>query len=291
MADRVAFWNGRIVPESELRLSFQEALAFAEDGVYDAVRTFGGKPFMLREHLERLEQSLAYVRLDPGFSLDELGQASLELCRRNWDGTDFWISLWIGRGVGGGATVVIECSPIPFAERAHFYRDGVVVRTSSVRRTPPWAQSPRAKAISALNLSVAAAEVRDADPDALPLLLDEHGNLCEAWGSNVFVVSRGRLATPQERFVLPGVTRGVVIGLARELGLVVEERDIDVFEAATADEVFLTSTSLCVCPVESVDGYKPRAQRVPGPVTERLQRAFAEHLDFDFVGQYLSHAA
>jgi branched-chain amino acid aminotransferase len=290
MREPQAWFNGRFVPDSEVLISFRDSVATRGDGVYDTARTFGGRLFKLRAHLERLWQSLAYVRIDPGYSLGELEQASLELCSRNWDGEDFWLTQRVTRGVPGGSpTVIVECSPIPFAERAHYYRDGVPVRTSTVRRTPPWAQSPQAKTMSILNLRLAEQEVHDADPTAWPLLLDEHGNLCEALGSNVFVVADGRLVTPQARYVLPGIARATVLELARGLGIEVEERDADLYEAAAADELFLTSTSLCVCPVASLNGYRPRAGELPGPVTRRLQEAFAELVGFDFVGQYLGY--
>ena len=288
MSERFAWYNGSFVPESEVLLSFRDSVAMYGEGVYDTSRTFGGTLFRLREHLERLSQSLAYVRLDPGVSLDELAEVSEELCRRNWGGEDFWLSQRVTRGVPGGPpTVIVECTPIPFAARAAYYRDGAGVRTATHRRVPPWAQSPQAKTMSLLNLRLAEMEVRDADPGAWPMLCDENGNLCEGWGSNVFVVSGERLVTPQARYVLPGITRGVVVGLALGLGLDVEERDVDLYEAAGADELFLTSTSLCVCPVASVNGYRPRAGAIPGPVTRRLQEAFAELVGFDFVGQYL----
>ena len=288
----IAWHNGRFCDESEVLLSFRDSVAMYGEGVYDTSRTFEGKLFRLREHLERLWQSLAYVRLDPGLSLDELAEVSEELCRRNYAGEDFWLSQRVTRGVPGEPpTVIVECTPIPFDVRAPYYRDGARIRTSTHRRMPPWAQSPRAKTMSLLNLRLAEMEVRDADPGAWPMLCDENGNLCEAWGSNVFVVSGDRLATPQARYVLPGITRGVVIELALGLGLGVEERDVDLYEAAGADEIFLTSTSLCVCPVASLNGYRPRAGAIPGPVTRRLQEAFAELVGVDFVGQYLDRLA
>jgi branched-chain amino acid aminotransferase len=286
----IAWHNGRFCDESEVLLSFRDSVAMYGEGVYDTSRTFDGRLFRLREHLERLGQSLAYVRLDPEISLDEFAAVSEELCRRNWRGEDFWLSQRITRGAPGGPpTVIVECTPIPFAARARYYRDGARVRTATHRRVPPWAQSPQAKTMSLLNLRLAEMEVRDADPQAWPMLCDENGNLCEGWGSNVFVVTGGKLATPQARYVLPGITRGVVIELALGLGLEVEERDVDLYEAAAADELFLTSTSLCVCPVASLNGYRPRAGAIPGPVTRRLQEAFADLVGLDVVGQYLSH--
>ena len=122
-------------------------------------------------------------------------------------------------------------------------------------------------------------------------LLDENGNLCEGLGSNVFIVKDGRLLTPRERYVLAGVSRQTAMDLASSLGIPVEERDLDLYDAATADEMFLTSTSLCICPVRSVNGSVIGDGAVPGPITKRLTDAYIELVDCDFVAQYLNRLA
>ena len=97
----------------------------------------------------------------------------------------------------------------------------------------------------------------------------------------------GRLLTPKERYVLPGVSRQAVIDLARRLEIPFEEQDIDLYDAYTADECFLTSTSLCICGVRSLNGRTFAAGKVPGPITQRLIDAYKELVDCDFVAQYL----
>jgi branched-chain amino acid aminotransferase len=151
--------------------------------------------------------------------------------------------------------------------------------------------SPRAKTHNYLNLILADKEVKARNPEAWSLLLDEHGHLCEGIGSNVFVVREERLYTPRERYVLPGVSRQTVMDLAAGLGMACEERDLDIYDAVTADEVFLTSTSLCICGVRSVNGQTIGDGKVPGPVTRRLTGAYVAHVGTDFVAQYLSRLA
>ena len=164
----------------------------------------------------------------------------------------------------------------------------------SVRRTPPSSLSPRAKTHNYLNLIMGDLEVHARDPHAWSVLLDENGNLCEGMGSNIFIVRGGALHTPKENYVLPGVSRQTVIDLADERGIAVNERDIALFDAHTADEAFLTSTSLCLCPVASMNG-APIGRAgvgggaIPGPVTRALTDAFAALVDFDFVGQFIAH--
>ena len=97
------------------------------------------------------------------------------------------------------------------------------------------------------------------------MLLDVNGNLCEAMGSNIFLVRDGALQTPREQFVLPGISRAMVMELAAELGMPCEEMDLDPFDAMSADEIFLPSTSLCLCSVRSVNGAAIGSGAVPSP--------------------------
>ena len=89
--------------------------------------------------------------------------------------------------------------------------------------------------------------------------------------------------------MLPGVSRRTVIELAREEGLPFEERDLDSYDAFNADEAFLTSTSLCICPIRTINGAVIGEGKVPGPITARLTRAYVRLVDCDFVAQYLRH--
>src|SRR5439155_5972005 len=161
-------------------------------------------------------------------------------------------------------------------------RDGIDVVVPSIRRVPPAMQSPRAKTHNYLNLILADKEVKAGRPDAWSVLLDEHGNLCEGMGSNIFVVRDGCLYTPREKYVLPGVSRRMTMELAAQLGLPCEERDLDLYDAVTADEVFLTSTSLCICGVRSVNGQAIGDGKAPGPITARLIAAYVAHVRTDF---------
>mgnify|MGYP002528388549 FL=1 len=188
-----------------------------------------------------------------------------------------------------GPTVLIATLAIPFARRAPRYMDGARVITPSVPRIPPRFVSPRAKTHNYLNLILGDLEAQATEPDSWAVLLDENGNLTEGRGSNIFLVKDGVVATPQGQFVLEGITRDTVIDLARGLDMPVEQKDIDLFDAYTADEAFLTSTSLCICPVSAVNGTPSGDGKVPGPVTQRLMSAFSDLAGMDYVDQYLSH--
>jgi branched-chain amino acid aminotransferase len=188
-----------------------------------------------------------------------------------------------------GPNVIVECLPLPLRERALSFRDGIDVITPALRRTPPQSLSPRAKMHQYVNLVLGDREARARNPDAWAVLLDIDGNLAEGQGSNIFLVRDDALLTPRERYVLPGVTREMVFELARALGIPCAEQDIDLYDAYTTDECFLTSTTLVLLGVKSLNGRKFAVGAVPGPVTRRLTDAFKELVVFDFVAQYLRH--
>jgi branched-chain amino acid aminotransferase len=301
--DRIAYFNGRFVPEREVLVPFRDRGFKYGDAVFDTTRTFGHRVFKLGEHVERLYRSLRYLRIDPGLPPDTMIAITEEVVGRNLPllepDEDYWVTQRVSRGLDPayhdvwpqqGATVIVECVPLPLRERAALYRDGIRVITPSVRRTPPEALSPRVKTHNYLNMIAADLEVRAQDPGAWAILLDTAGNLAEGLGSNIFLVQRGTLLTPREQTVLSGISRETVITLAREAGMTVVEKDLDLYDAYNADEAFLTSTSLCVCPIASVNGARIGAN-VPGPVTRQITEAYSRFVDFDFVGQYLKRLA
>jgi len=297
--ERVAYFNGKIVPESDVLIPFRDRGFMAGDAAFDTARTFRHKIFRLKEHIDRLYRSLRYLRIDPRVSPKELTDATDEVVARNLHlidaDEDYWVSQRVSRGLNSAdrsptassePTVIVECQPLPLKQRARLYRDGIDVIVPSVRRAGPDMLSPRAKTHNYLNLIMGDLEAKAADPEAWAVLLDANGNLCEGTGSNIFVVRGGTVLTPRERFVLPGISRQTVIELAHDIIVPCHEADIDLYDAYTADEAFLTSTSLCICPVRSINGRHVAVDAIPGPVTQRLIDAYARLAGFDFVAQY-----
>ena len=295
--EMVTYVNGEIVPDSQAKISVHDSGFTAGDAVFDTTRTFGHKIFRLKEHLERFARSLKYQRLEPPLSMKEFADVTMEVLERNLplldDDDDVWVTQRVTRGVkeSGKATtpgVIVECKHLPFADRARFYRDGLPLITPSVRRTPPQSLSPRAKMHQYINIGQGTMEVKAQNPDALAMLLDINGNIAEGPGSNFFIVRDGVVITPREQYVLAGISRGVALELAQELNIETQETDIDLYDAYTADECFVTSTSYCICPVSSMNGSTFGDGGVPGPVTDRLQKAYSGLVGIDIVGQYLS---
>ena len=294
--ERVAYFNGAIVPESAVLVPLRDGGFIFGYAAFDTERTFGHELYRLEQHLERFYRSLDYLGLDPGMPAAEMAEITRDVVARNVPlldaDDDYWVTQRVTLGqkteAGFEPSVIVECNALPFAERARNFRDGIDVVVPTIRRTPPESQSPRAKTHNYINLILADREAKASSPEAWSVLLDTHGNLCEGVGSNLFLVKGGELYTPREQMVLPGVSRSVVLELATANGIPAHEADLDLFDAYTADEAFLTSTSMCLCPVRTINGKRIGSGELPGSVTSALIRAWIEELGgFDFVAQYL----
>ncbi|WP_420392967.1 aminotransferase class IV [Acuticoccus sp.] len=300
---RVAYFNGAIVPEGDVVVPFRDRSFRLGDGAFDMTRTFNHRVFRLKEHIERFYQSLRYLRIDPGLSPAEMTAASEEVLERNLhllgEGEDYWLGQRVSRGVDAvgdegwehtGPNVIVECTPLPLKARARQFRDGVDVVVPAVRRTPPDSLSPRAKTHNYLNMLVADMDAKASNPAAWSILLDVNGNLAEGTGSNIFLVKDGAVFTPRKQYVLAGISRQTAMELAAQEGIAVHETDVDMFDAANADEIFITSTSWCIVPARTFNGQPVGEGRVPGPVTKAITDAYVRLVDCDFVDQYVRHA-
>jgi len=124
-----------------------------------------------------------------------------------------------------------------------------------------------------------------------PLMLNIYGNIAESSGANFFCVSKGRLCTSTERNVLTGITRETLMTLARNLGIPVVEGDFTVYDVATGDEAFLTTTPHGIIPVSRINGYTIGAGTVPGPITDKIIGAFSVFVGVAIVGRAVGHLA
>ncbi len=291
--ERIVYLNGEMVQESQAVISVRDRGFVYGDAVFDTTRTFGGRIFKLSEHLDRFFNSLRYLRMQPPLTKQQFADITMQVLEANLplleEGGDYWVTQRVTRGAPGSSpTVIVECVPLPFAQRAAYYRDGMPVIVPSVRRTPPDAMSPRAKMHNYINLVLATQEVEAQNPDAWPILLDMNGNLCEGPGANIFLVKDGEVLTPREQYVLAGISRETAIDLAHELGMPLREADLDLYDAYTADEAFITSTSFCIVPVSSFNGNAIGSGGVPGPITDRLTKAYSGLVGVDIAAQYLA---
>ena len=170
---RIAYFNGKFVPETEVVIPYRDRSFNRGDGCFDMTRTFDGRIFRLEEHVERLYRSLRYLRIDIGLEPKEVVAISEEVVQRNEPlraaAGDWWLAQRVSRGVDAigdegwahtGPQVIVDCTPLPLKARAPQFRDGIDVVIPSIRRTPPPMLSPRAKTHNYLNLILADKEVK-----------------------------------------------------------------------------------------------------------------------------------
>ena len=297
MTERTIYLNGTYLAQSKAKVSVMDWGFSGGDGVYEATRTFGHELFRLDDHLDRLDRSLSYIRIDSGLTREEMAAASRETVARNTHlvGPDDEFALWhvITRGdrLAGDAakaTVVMYCLDIEFSGFARGYIDGIKLVTPGVRRTPPQCADPKAKLTNRMNQLQAKFEAAQSSPDALPLLLDLDGNIAESNTANFFFVSKGSLCTSTSRNVLGGITRMVVFELAEALGSEAVEGDFTPYDVYNAEEAFLSGTSGTIAPVTSLNAVSV-GEGLPGPVTVKLIEAWNDMVGLDFVAQALRH--
>ncbi len=250
------------------------------DSVYETIRTYGGRPFLLREHLGRLRRSADRLEIPYDRApVDIENETRRTLLSCDAPETAIRIVLTRGRGPLGYApeqcgppTVVIHARPCPEIP-VSFLREGVDVAIVDVTRNARTSLDPAIKSSNLLNnfLAWRAAQRLGAYE---PILLNAQERLTEGASSNLFVVSTDRLLTPPlEDGLLEGITRGLVLDLARADGLDASERSLAADDLRTADEAFLTSTLKGVLPIRRCDGWPIRHGR-PGPVTRRVMDLF-----------------
>lgn len=299
MADYTAYFNGEWMPISQVRIDPDDRGFTTGDVVFDVARTFNGKSFRLKYHIERLYRSLKYARLDAGLSPDEMTAISEEVVARN-EGLraevgDFYIRQFVTRGKGvwahnaGPPSVCVRVSPIDLGRFATAYTDGLHAVIARTRSYSPESLDSKIKHQSRMNFELAEFEAAEVDPDAWPLLTDLDGNITEGTSNNVFVVADGAIRTPGDSAILQGGSRNMVLDLARQLGIPIAQEDLQPYDLYTASEVFFSRTGPCILPVTRVDR-RAIADGKPGEITQQLLAAWSETVGVDIVDQVMSMA-
>ncbi|MCH8309544.1 MAG: aminotransferase class IV, partial [Chloroflexi bacterium] len=246
MAEYTAYFNGEWIPFSEVKIDPMDRGFLVGDVVFDVARTFNGKSFRMKDHVDRLYRSLKYVRIDPGLSPEEMIDISEEAIERNEhlreEVGDHTIWQFVTRGPGewthnaGPPAVCVKVGPIGFSRFAKLYNDGASSAIARTRSFPVESLDPKVKHFSRMNFNLAELEVKDVDPDAWPILTDVDGNLTEGTGYNMFLVTDGVIRTPGDRSILQGISRAMVFDLADQLNLPIVEEDLQPYDLYTADE-------------------------------------------------------
>ncbi|RME38982.1 MAG: branched-chain-amino-acid transaminase [Planctomycetota bacterium] len=279
--DLKIWMDGRIVPVEEARISvFDHGLLYG-DGVFEGIRIYNGKIFKEEEHIKRLYESAKAIRLTIPLTPDEVRSAMAEAMAANGITGDGYIRLVVTRGVGSlGISIHKTANPTVFviADTIALYPQEVYERglhciVSNIARNHPNTTSPRIKSLNYLNNVLAKAEAMDVGADEAIMLTTE-GYVCECSGDNIFLVRDGVIRTPPTSMgILEGITRGLVIELARKAGIPVEETLLIRHDLYVADECFATGTAAEIVPITRIDGRNVGDGR-PGPITKRLLKDF-----------------
>jgi branched-chain amino acid aminotransferase len=291
---RVVYMNGEFVPEHEAKISiFDSALMFG-DMVFEMTRSFNKKQFKLREHLERLYTGIKILHIPLEMTIDELELACYETIERNnlvFDKHDeHRLMINVSRGPLGIYTPVFDKEPTPtiviadfplkwtVAAMAPLFEQGINAVIPSQRAIPAHLMDPKIKNRSRLFYQMANIEVSQVrGKNNWALLLDTDGFVTEGTGDNFFIVNKGEILTPQGRNILRGVSRDYIFELAKELGILCREVNIETYDVYQADEAFMTGTPFCILPTVSLQGIQIGSGKI-GDVTSALLEQWSKNV-------------
>jgi D-alanine transaminase len=273
------YLNGRFLPLAEAKVPVMDRGFLFGDSVYEVIPAYAGKLFRLPHHLQRLDDSLAAIRMDNPMSHHQW-QAMLEQLLAQRPGTDQSVYLQVSRGAdttrdhaippGITPTVLAMADPIP-PVNPKYARDGIKAVTMDDIR---WRLCNIKTTALLANVLLRQQAV---DESATEAILIRDGSATEGAASNLFVVRDGVLITPpKSRFLLPGITRDLVLELADKAGVAHAEREISEAELKSADEVWLTSSTKEIMPVTDLDS-QPVQDGKPGPLFQKMSRLYSEY--------------
>lgn len=279
------YLNGQFLPPDQARVSvFDRGFIFG-DGVYEVIPVFGGRLFRLSHHLSRLETSLAAIRLRNPHTQRQWNDIFTRLLAAG--SGDQSIYLQVTRGVAPRdhafppnitPTVFAYAQPLKYSPPEQLARGVAAVTAADIR----W-QRCDIKAIALL--ANALLRQQAIDQGAVEAILVRDGVVTEGAASNIFVIKNGLLVTPPKGpFILPGITRDLVVEIARAKGIPCDELPVKIETLKSADEVWLTSSTKEILPITRIDG-KPVGSGKPGPMHARMFALYKEYKQAFIQGQ------
>lgn len=300
MGERIAYHNGLFVPERQAQISlFDSGLATGQK-VVEVSRTFGHRPYKLKEHIARLYKGLKTLRIDPGLSPAEMQTITEETLSQNLPtqagNVDWQILNYVTEGPASQfeivpedelrPTVLIHCIPLVnrIGKMADKYTHGVNLVVVDQRAMPQDIIPAQIKSNGRMDHLIGRLEAKERKPGSTGVLLDREGNITEGTGTSLFVVRNEEIQTAPSSKVLNGLTREMIFEIAGKLGILVREQDLTVPDAKNADEIFVTSTVICLLHGRSLDDVVINNGQI-GPVTEEIRKAFIDMVGVDYVQQ------
>jgi len=301
VSNRLVYFNGAFVPESEAKVSIYDSSLMFGDMVFEMTRSFNKKQFKLREHLERLYASIKYTRIPIEMTIDEMEAAVHKTVEVNdpffTPDDEHRIMIDVSRGtlslyenVSGihkGPNIIIADFPLRWtvSSMGHLFDSGINAVIPSQRAIPSRLLESKVKNRSRIHYLMANIEVSQFEgEDNWALLLDEDGFITEGTGDNFFIVKNGVLYTSEGRNILRGISREYIFELSKELGIECYEKNIEPYDVADADEAFMTATPFCVLPVMRFGGQDIGNGKM-GKITQTLVDKWSTNVGVDIVQQ------
>jgi branched-chain amino acid aminotransferase len=268
--------DGNYYSEQDAKVSvFDHGLLYG-DGIFEGIRIYHGRVFRLKEHIDRLFYSAKAILLDIPMTHADLMKATVETCRQN-NLREGYIRLLVTRGKGTlglnpnrckNPSIIIIADTIQLYP-PEYYDKGLEIITVPTTRNLHNAVNPAIKSLNYLNNILAKIEANNSGCEEA-VMLNSEGYVAECTGDNIFIVKDGQMFTPPlSAGALYGITRKVVIDMARESNMPVTEPNLTRYDLFNADECFLTGTGAELVPVVKIDG-RVIGSGVPGPVTRDL---------------------
>jgi len=276
--------DGTLYPPEEAKISvFDHGFLFG-DNIYETMRTYRGRVFLIERHLFRMEASANLISLNLPLNQADI-QRQIEKTASAGGNNESYIRMIVTRGKGAisldmdsseRASYVIIVKPLEQYPR-EYYQRGVKLAMVSIRRNDRQSLNPRIKSGNLLNNVLAFMQAKS-EGAFEGILCNLAGNVTEATSSNVFLVKDGKLITPSlDSGLLSGVTRGLVLELAAAQQIPIDERNVHPDELLQCDECFITSTTKAIIPVNQISD--TRLADAPGDVTKQLMDAYRKFVD------------
>lgn len=299
---RVVYFNGKMVPEAEAKVSIYDSALMFGDMVFEMTRSFDKKQFKLREHIDRLYVGLKILRIPLQMTPDEMERACHETVEANDHlfaaDDEHRLMIDVSRGLLGiyqgieglhkGPNVIIADFPLRWtvATMGALFDTGINAVITSQRAIPANLLDPKIKNRSRIFYLMANIEASQVEGDNnWALLLDPDGFVAEGTGDNFFIIKNGVVITPEGRNILRGISRDYVMqDLCSQLGIPVVEKNIEPYDVYTADEAFMTGTPFCMLPVTALNGI-PIGDGKVGGVFTRILNQWSQNANVDIKGQ------
>ncbi len=290
--------NGRLIPETEAKLSVYDSALMFGDMVFEMTRSFNKKQFKLREHLERLYVGIKILRIPIDITIDQMEKHCYETIEANENlfrkDDEHRLMIDVSRGLLGiyqgieglhkGTNIIIADFPLRWTvtKMGHLFDKGINAVIPSQRAIPASLMDPKIKNRSRLFYLTANIEVSQySGEDNWALLLDTSGYISEGTGDNFFIIKDNVIISPEGKDILRGISRQYVMEeLCPQLGLKVIEKNIEPYDVYTADEAFMTGTPFCMLPVVKLNGLKIGTGKV-GEVYKSLLKTWSDNTGVD----------